>query len=103
MRQYLLIFIVVLAACGAQTTPASQNTSAPVAQPAAPTTRPLDQATARPIDQPTTQPSNNPSTQQPNYPDTITYETTESLASNGDRVLGKPDAPVALGDYSDFL
>ena len=96
MRRLILFFILIVTACGAQSTPTALPASAPTAT-QAPTV-----AVAAPSAQPTSV-----GTTAPSAPTSIATQApavlSESLNASGERVLGRPDAPIALADYSDFL
>ncbi len=97
MRKLILLLMLIVTACGAQSTPAvpsAANTQAPpVAAVASPTSAPQTAPTS----------ATQPISKSTNQPAATTNFATETTTANGDRVLGKPDAPVTLTDYSDFL
>ena len=100
LRLWAVLVLGVLAACGSQPIPASpartaaaQPTRAPAAPTAAAVTAPTAAASQAPAAAPTAgaaQPGNSAA-----IPDSLTPE--------GYHMLGRPDAPVTLVMYSDFL
>jgi protein-disulfide isomerase len=102
LRCWAVLLLGVLAACGSQPTPASIAPTAaappPTRAPAAPpTVAALIAPTAAVAQAPATAPS--AATAQPGNAAAIP----SSLTPEGYHVLGRPDAPVTLVMYSDFL
>jgi protein-disulfide isomerase len=100
LRCWAVLVLGLLAACGSQPSPASP---APTA--AAPPTRPPAAPTAAAVIAPTATASQIPAAAptagaaQPGNSAAIP----ESLTPEGYHILGRPDAPVTLVMYSDFL
>jgi protein-disulfide isomerase len=99
LRVWAVLALGLLAACGSQPSPANPAPTAaePTRAPAAPTaavmsapTVAVSQATAAAPTAGAAEPG-------------VTGAIPESLTSEGYHVLGRPDAPVTLVMYSDFL
>ncbi|MBI1800521.1 MAG: hypothetical protein HY259_13575 [Chloroflexi bacterium] len=100
MRKSLWLLILMVTACGAQSAPEAPTATAPptatVRAPASPT--PSAGATVLP-----TQAASQPTAQATGRPTPVASALVESTTPNGDRVLGRTDAPITITDYSDFL
>ena len=100
LRLWAVLALGLLAACGSQPTPASPAPTAaapPTRAPAAPTTAAVIRATSAVSQVPAapTAGAAQPVGSAAAIPDSLTPE--------GYHVLGRPDAPVTLVMYSDFL
>ncbi|MFC2030583.1 hypothetical protein ACFLWA_07645 [Chloroflexota bacterium] len=96
----LAVLVLLVAACGPEMdspTPGDEVAEAPatVAQEEGPTEESIDEPTDEPSDEPTEKPADQP-----------TEEAAEPTAANPEtvdwHVLGSPDAPVTMVEYSDF-
>ena len=98
IRLWAVLMLGVLAACGSQPVPASPAatavppTSAPVAPSAAPALAPTAAGSSAATAAPTAQLESSEAAAIP-----------EGLTPEGYHMLGRPDAPITLVMYSDFL
>jgi protein-disulfide isomerase len=99
IRLWAMLALGLLAACGSQPIPASPAPTAasPTGAPAAPTVATVIATTAAASQVPVAAPTSGAA--QPDSLDAIP----DSLTPEGYHVLGRPDAPVTLVMYSDFL
>ncbi len=96
MRKWWFVIVLALSACGAQTTTSVAPTSAPTpVSVSVPTTTPFAVNPASP--------TSGAVTAATSLPTATANLVSESTNANGERVLGNPNAPITLADYSDFL
>ncbi|MDQ2996115.1 MAG: hypothetical protein M3R61_03525 [Chloroflexota bacterium] len=110
LRCWAVLMLGLLAACASQPTPASpaptaaEPTRAPVAPTAAEPTRAPVASTAAAVNAPTTaEPQVTAAIPTSGAAEPGAAATPDSLTPEGYHVLGRPDAPVTLVMYSDFL
>ena len=100
-RGWAGLALVLLAACGSQPIPASPAPTAaapPPRAPAAPTAAAVNAPTAVPSQVPAAAPTTGLA-----QPENPAAAIPDGLTPEGYHMLGRPDAPVTLVMYSDFL
>jgi hypothetical protein len=106
MRSYLVYLMLLATACGAQASPTAQSTPSAAVATAVGSAAATGVATATAVlparAQILTATPAATQTLAPAVPTVGAPLLSEYTADNGDRVLGRPGAPITMLDYSDF-